>query len=103
MTTKEPITTEDIFLIRKLASAVLLQAVKDYCRGTAKEQQAVLKDLNGQWMNELTDGRAKVIAEQLLKNPTEISERLTTHNRSISASPRRRYQVNKRKRVAIFG
>ena len=92
-----------MFFIRNLASAVLLQAVKDYCRGSEKEKRAILKDLNGQWMNELTDGRAKVIAEQLLKNPTEISERLSTHNRPISASPRRRYQVSARKRVAIFG
>ena len=95
-------TTKEMFFIRNLASAVLLQAVKDYCRGSDKDKKAILKDLNGKWMDELTEGRSKVIAEKLLKAPDEIAERITVHNRSISASPRRRYQISKRKKVTLF-
>lgn len=72
-------TTKEIFHIDNLASAVLLQAVKDYCGGSDREKRAILKDLRSPWMDFFTQGRAKVVAQELERNPDEIKERMKRH------------------------
>lgn len=64
--------------IRNLASAVLLQAAKDYCDlGTnEKRKRVIIKDLNSQWMLFLTDGMSENVAQELQYNEKEISVRL---------------------------
>ena len=64
--------------VKNLTSSVLLQAAKDYCdRGTSQSmKKVILKDLNSPWMDFLTDGMAKVVAEELLKNEKMIRIRL---------------------------
>lgn len=62
--------------IRNLASAVLLQAAKDYCNGTEKEREIILRELRSIWMRYLTDGTSVVVAEQLEKNWKAIAPRL---------------------------
>lgn len=93
--------TKEMFFIRNLASAVLLQAVKDYCQGSEKEKRDVIKDLNSKWMDELTQGLSKVYAEKLLKNSEEITERVAKHSRSISVNSRSRRKGGK-KRVTLY-
>ncbi len=62
--------------IKNLASAVLLQAAKDYCAGTEKEQAKISEELRSEWMQELTQGISLVVAEQLEKNWKSIAPRL---------------------------
>lgn len=69
-------TTKEIHQIRSLGAAVLLQAVRDYCTSTDKWKKVILKDLRSKWMDFLTDGKSKVVAEQLEQHPEEIAQRL---------------------------
>ena len=65
--------------IRNLASAVLLQAAKDYCAGDEKRRAAILKQLRSAWMVELTslnECNSLIVAEQLEKNHETIEPRL---------------------------
>lgn len=62
--------------IRNLASAVLLQAAKDYCAGDEKERAKISEELRSEWMQELTQGISLVVAEQLEKNWEAIAPRL---------------------------
>lgn len=64
--------------VTNLASAVLLEAAREYCeRGKTKaEKNAIIKDLKGQWMEFLTNGMSKVVAEQLIVNERAIRLRL---------------------------
>ena len=62
--------------IRSLTSAIMLQAVKDFARGSAKNRQAILKDLRSKWMDFISDGFSLIVAEQLEKHPEEIIARM---------------------------
>ena len=62
--------------IRSLTSAIMLQAVKDFARGSAKIRQAILKDLRSKWMDFISDGFSLIVAEQLEKHPEEIIARM---------------------------
>lgn len=66
----------DEHAIRNLAAAVMLQAVKDYFRGTEKRQVKIIKDLRSRWMREFSNGVSVIVAERLLKNPKEIKARM---------------------------
>jgi hypothetical protein len=68
-----------------LASAVMLQATKDYFAysATDEKRKAILKELRSNWMYMLTDGVSIVVAERLEKHPKEIKERLKKAKRSI--------------------
>ena len=64
--------------IRNLASAIMLQATKEYC-GLDPEpasKTSILRDLRSPWMNGLTDGMSVVVAERLEKHWREIKKRL---------------------------
>ena len=71
--------------IKCLASAVMLQATKDYFAYGANEakRKTILKELRSNWMIFLTDSVSLVIAERLEKHPEEIKERLKHAKRSI--------------------
>ena len=62
--------------IKNLVAAITLQAVKDYFQSSTKGKQSVLRDLRSPWMRMLTDDMSVVVAEQLIKHPEEIRERL---------------------------
>ena len=65
--------------IKNLASAVLLQAAKDYCSGDDRQRARILKELRSKWMQELTalnDCNSLIVAEQLEKNYEAIAPRL---------------------------
>lgn len=63
--------------IRQLSSAVLLQAVRDYCKApTESHRDAILKELRSPYMDFLSNGMATVVAEQLEKNYEAIKTRL---------------------------
>lgn len=74
-------SVKDIALMKNynnLASATMLEAAREYCeRGTTPAQKrAIIKDLNGQWMDFLTNGMSKNVAEELQKNEQAIRIRL---------------------------
>ena len=61
----------------QLGYAILMQAVKDFLNASSDENKnAVLKDLRGEWLNALTDGTAKIVAERLLVDAEGIKERI---------------------------
>ena len=62
--------------LRQLACAITLQAVKDFCAGDAANRRAILKDLRSPYMDFITNGTSRVVAEELVKNPEEIAERI---------------------------
>ena len=64
--------------IRNLACAVMMQAVRDFCKSheNSKERTAILKDLRSNWMDLLTDGMSITVAKQLELHPDEIAERI---------------------------
>lgn len=63
--------------IKNLASATLLQAAKDYCRADTKvDKRVILKELNSDWMDLITDGESFIVAEQLPMNERAIRKRL---------------------------
>ena len=66
--------------IRSLASAITLQAVRDYF-AKPHEQDTILRDLRSSYMDMLTNGQSIVVAEQLVKNPAKIKARLRKHHK----------------------
>jgi hypothetical protein len=61
----------------QLGYAIVMQAVKDYLKASDDENKnAVLKDLRGEWLNSLTDGTARIVAERLLIDAEGIKERI---------------------------
>lgn len=69
-------TTSEIY--RKLGMAIVWELLKWYCeKGTDKyTRKSLLKDFRSDYLNQLSDGMALVVAEQLEKNPKEIIERV---------------------------
>lgn len=61
---------------RQLGFAILKQAVKDYFTEPPKEKRKILKDLQGDWMDWLTDGLSKIAAKGLRENPAQIRRML---------------------------
>lgn len=62
---------------RQLGFAITHQATKDYIVASTDEaKNAILKDLKGEWMNALTDGTARIVAERLLVDAEGIKERI---------------------------
>ena len=61
---------------RQLGFAILKQAVKDYFTEPPKEKRKILKDLQGDWMDWLTDGLSKIAAKELQENPAQIRRML---------------------------
>lgn len=68
------------YAIRQLAAAVMLQAVKDFFRSSTGKKKIILKDLRSSWMQMLTNGTSKNVADELEKNPEEIRERFRQHS-----------------------
>lgn len=66
--------------IDNLTSAILMQAVKDYCRGGDDEKEVILKELRSKWMCFITDGKSIIVAEQLEKNCSDITARLRKYH-----------------------
>ena len=62
--------------IKSLASETLLRAAKDYCDVGEEERKVIIEDLNGKWLNYLSNGMSKKVAEELIKNEPEIRARL---------------------------
>ena len=63
--------------IKSLAAATLVQAAKDYCEAlTPQKKQSVVKDLKSPWMDFLTNGTSKNVAEELQRNEKQINKRL---------------------------
>ena len=66
--------------IKNLASAVLLRATKDYLSATKKgkndKQRIILRDLNSDWCDLLTDGQSKIVAAKLESNPEAVKKNL---------------------------
>lgn len=64
--------------IQALASATLIQAAKEYCdeHTSLEEKRVILKDLKGEWMDFLTNGTAKNVAEELQRNEKGVKERI---------------------------
>jgi hypothetical protein len=70
--------------IKNLASAVLLQAAKDYYETDKTGKKAILKDLNSEWMYFLTDGMSKIVAEELKTNERAIGIRLKRYTEELN-------------------
>ena len=68
------------YAIRQLAAAVTLQAVKDFFHSSTGKKKIILKDLRSPWMQLLTNGTSKNVADELEKNPEEIRERFRRHS-----------------------
>lgn len=66
---------------RQLAFAILMQAVRDYCRTTSETTKIViLQDLRTDYMDNITDGMSIVAAEKLELYPKDIAARLRQRN-----------------------
>lgn len=61
---------------KQLGFAIVLQAVKDYFAFPEASKRVIIKDLKSDYLNFITNGTAKVVAEKLLKEPKAIKERL---------------------------
>lgn len=61
---------------QQLGFAILKQAVKDYFTESPKEKRKILKDLQGDWMDWITNGLSKIAAKALKENPYEIRRKL---------------------------
>lgn len=84
------------YAIRQLASAIILQAVKDYfikkeyktVKKTEemfdKKRKEIIKDLRSAYMDMLSNGQSVLVAEQLEKHPEEIAVRLHKYEEEIS-------------------
>ena len=64
--------------IKNLGARVCLEAAREYCECTTTpaKKKTIIKDLKGQWMDFLTNGVSKTVADELLKNEKEIAVRL---------------------------
>lgn len=76
MTTTKP-TTPIYDGYKELACAVMRETVREYFeRGTTAEEKAqIIKELNSEWCDFLTDGLSIYLAEQLVKNPEAVQAR----------------------------
>ena len=84
------------YAIRQLASAIILQAVRDYfikkeyktVKKTEemfdKKRKEIIKDLRSAYMDMLSNGQSIIVAEQLEKHPEEIAVRLHKYEEEIS-------------------
>ena len=84
------------YAIRQLASAIILQAVRDYfikkeyktVKKTEemfdKKRKEIIKDLRSAYMDMLSNGQSVIVAEQLEKHPEEIAVRLHKYEEEIS-------------------
>lgn len=84
------------YAIRQLASAIILQAVRDYfikkeyktVKKTEemfdKKRKEIIKDLCSAYMDMLSNGQSVLVAEQLEKHPEEIAVRLHKYEEEIS-------------------
>lgn len=84
------------YAIRQLASAIILQAVRDYfikkeyktVKKTEemfdKKRKEIIKDLRSAYMDMLSNGQSVLVAEQLEKHPEEIAVRLHKYEEEIS-------------------
>lgn len=65
---------------RALVAAIMLQATKDYCEATSDLTKArIIQDLRSRYMRDISDDQSAIIAEQLLKHPKAIADRLKRH------------------------
>lgn len=71
---------------KNLGCGVALELTKWFCEaGTSDEQkQAIIKDLQSDFMVAFSDGNSLVAAEQLEKNPKEIAERLKKYKEEFN-------------------
>lgn len=76
------------YYYRQLAYAIVLQAVKDFFNTSTAGKRAILKDLRSSYMNSITSGTSRNIAEQLEKHPEEIRKRLHRHSRKEQQNER---------------
>ena len=60
---------------RNLACATLLQAIKDFFRGTESQKKAILKDLRSDWMDWFTQGLSLELEKELKTNPEQVRAR----------------------------
>ena len=69
---------------RALVAAIMLQATKDYCETQSQVEKAkIIKDLRSRYMRDLSDDQSAIIAEQLIKHPKEIANRLRRHSTNM--------------------
>ena len=61
---------------KQLGYAILKQALKDYFTEPPKEKRKILKDLQGDWMDWLTNGLSLIAAKELQENPGRIRREL---------------------------
>lgn len=71
---------------KQLGYAILKQALKDYFTEPPKEKRKILKDLQGDWMDWLTDGLSKIAAKELVENPSNIRRQLRKFEESEEIS-----------------
>ena len=64
------------YAVRQLACAVVLQAARDFARGTEEQRQQIIQDLRSPWMQDFTSNTSCVVASQLENHPQEIIARL---------------------------
>ena len=71
--------------IKQLISAILLQAVKDYCsaKATEKTRKKIIKELYSTRMRFYTNDKSCIVAEQLLLHYNEIATRLHKYKEEI--------------------
>lgn len=62
--------------IKELGARTCLEAAREYCATTPAKKRAIIKDLKGEWMDFLTNGLSKTVADELLRNEKEIAVRL---------------------------
>lgn len=63
-------------ILNNIGCKVILQAVRDYFRGSTAKKQLILKDLRSVWMEWLTNGKSLWYADQLEYHPEAIRENL---------------------------
>jgi hypothetical protein len=65
---------------KRLASAIIMQAVRDFFKGNKGERKVILRDLCSSYMDLITDGMSVVVAEKLAKNPKSIRAKLRKYD-----------------------
>lgn len=67
---------------QQLGYSVTLQAVKDFFKArTEAQRNAIIKDLNSEWMILISNGISEIAAQKLLTNPDEIEKRLNNEEK----------------------
>ena len=70
--------------MEQLAKLVMIQAIKDYIAGDDNEKKDIIEDLNGNWMNKLTDGKSVKLAEILQSaDLTKIAQLLAQYEAEV--------------------